>query len=980
VASRGLSGHIGPHTLARMTNASGAGGEGTEPRTSRPAPADVSPIELAVLERMLADRAAGRDPEPAHYEALFPGHAELVRRLSAEHAAPTAVDGAPPRIGRYRVLRALGRGGQGRVYLAEDERLGRPVAVKVLSDLAGCSVHAMARFRLEAATASRLVHPGLCPVYDTGEHDGMPFLVMQYVAGEGLLAHCRRLPLATRVATTLALFEQVAAALHHAHEAGFVHRDVKPGNVLVTAEGQPIVIDFGLVRALDADGAALTRTGELFGTPAYLAPEQILAGSPLADRRLDVWALGVSLFEVLTDGRRPFAAPTYEALCRAITDDEPTALRLADAPGDLELVLATALAKEPTHRYATAADLASDLQRVRLGEPIRARPVTTWVRTRRWLRRNPMLAASLAAAVLLLVAGTAVSTWFAVRADRALADWARLADLRLVQQLASEQDEELWPATPTRLAQFDDWLVRANAITGRLPVHRQRLAALRATALPATDDDSGAARSPQIAARLVELAAEHTFAATQTQALAERRDRAAALVAALAADADLVARDQANLELEAATKLLAQASRIAAEAPQRTAEATRLRDELAQRVRWRFADAQSQFQHDQLAALLDGIEALLGDGAGSRADLQRRRDHAAALQHRVTSLDANAWRRCRADIARVDSPYAGLDLPTIAGLVPLGIDADSGLWEFWHVGSGERPQWNAVDGDRGRVELGATAREGMVLVLLPGGRFTMGSSHPDAGLANADPESLPPEQPPHEVTLAPFLLGKHEVNHAQWRTRGDRDTGFLVPEDKTPSGLSIDARHPVMQMTWQEAHEFCRRHDLDLPTEAQWEYACRAGSATPFATGAARESLLGHANISDASRVRAYPQLADQAEPALQSAVFDDGFAESAPIGSLAPNAFGVHDLLGNAAEWCRDRFYEYSERPPAAGDGLRGNPAAARLRTARPSNMSLPAVYCRSAMRLNPHPDGSWPFLGFRVARGIGPDWRTSR
>ncbi|MCB0203105.1 MAG: serine/threonine protein kinase, partial [Anaerolineae bacterium] len=160
----------------------------------------------------------------------------------------------------------------------------------------------------------------------------------------------------------LVMVEKIARALHAAHELGIVHRDVKPGNVIVTPNGEPVVLDFGLATALDGDDSSLTRSGELLGTPAYMAPEQLRAGEPRVDRRVDVWALGVILFELLA-GRRPFAAPTRVALVRRIVEEEAPALGLVvrGLPRDLEVIVQVALARERDRRYATAEDLADDI-------------------------------------------------------------------------------------------------------------------------------------------------------------------------------------------------------------------------------------------------------------------------------------------------------------------------------------------------------------------------------------------------------------------------------------------------------------------------------------------------------------------------------------------------------------------------------------------------------------------------------------------
>jgi eukaryotic-like serine/threonine-protein kinase len=317
------------------------------------------------------------------------------------------------RIGPYRVLRELGRGGQALVYLAEDERLGRRVALKVLKQALDPEGRQLRRFRRESEITARLDHPGICTVFEAGDHGGIPFIAMRLVDGETLargIEAARGAPDGPhRAAVLAALFETVARTLHVAHEAGLVHRDIKPGNVMVTPGGDPVLMDFGLARDESGD-SSVTMTGGVMGTPAYVAPEMIDARRGPVDRRTDVYSLGVSMYEALT-GRLPFEAPTRHELYHRILATEPEDPRSLrrDLPADLAVVVLTAMAKEPDRRYQTALDLAEDLRRARTHEPIRARPAGPLLRAERWARRNPALAATLGALFLALGAGLGTS-------------------------------------------------------------------------------------------------------------------------------------------------------------------------------------------------------------------------------------------------------------------------------------------------------------------------------------------------------------------------------------------------------------------------------------------------------------------------------------------------------------------------------------------------------------------------------------------
>jgi tetratricopeptide (TPR) repeat protein len=261
-------------------------------------------------------------------------------------------------LGPYRLLREIGSGGMGTVYEAEDARLGRRVAVKVLPAGYSRDPKAKERFLREARAASTVDHPNLCTVHDVGESDDRIYIVLSLYEGETLRERLRRGPLPPAEARDVAL--QVARGLARAHEAGITHRDLKPANVMLTRRGEVKILDFGIAR-LEGDEASLTRTGALWGTPAYMSPEQA-RGEPV-DRRTDVWSLGVLLYE-MTAGRRPFGGETVPAVLSAILVAEPEPLDRVcpGVPPDLARVVARALAKDPAERYASAAELLTDLE------------------------------------------------------------------------------------------------------------------------------------------------------------------------------------------------------------------------------------------------------------------------------------------------------------------------------------------------------------------------------------------------------------------------------------------------------------------------------------------------------------------------------------------------------------------------------------------------------------------------------------------
>ena len=261
-------------------------------------------------------------------------------------------------ISHYTILEKLGEGGMGVVYLAEDTRLGREVAIKFLPSEASSTDENRQRFEQEARAAARLNHPNICTIHHFGEHEGRPFLVMEYIEGSTLRERLqeRTLP----VTEALEYATQILEALIKAHDAGIIHRDIKPGNIMVNADGHIKVMDFGLAK-LKGSAGEITKTGSTVGTMAYMSPEQIQGKE--VDHRADIFAFGVVLFEMLA-GVRPFRGEHEAALTYSIVNEEPSSIRnyLADAPVELERFFEKALAKEPNERFSDTNEIKSFLE------------------------------------------------------------------------------------------------------------------------------------------------------------------------------------------------------------------------------------------------------------------------------------------------------------------------------------------------------------------------------------------------------------------------------------------------------------------------------------------------------------------------------------------------------------------------------------------------------------------------------------------
>src|SRR5881396_1778711 len=311
-------------------------------------------------------------------------------------------------FGDYELLEEIGRGAQGVVFRARQKNLNRTVALKVISLGQWASKAHLKRFRLEAEAAARLEHPGIVPIHEVGERDGSCYFSMKFVEGGQLDEVARREPIPIRRAVEL--IAKVARTVHYAHEHGILHRDIKPGNILLDAEGEPHLTDFGLARLLETE-STVTRTLEVLGTPSYMSPEQALGENAAVSSATDVYGLGAVLYQLLTS-HPPFAGGTTYETIKLLLDTEPRQPRLLNPKidRDLSTICLKCLEKDPQRRYPSALALAEDLERWLKHEPIQARHTGIFARGKKWVRRNPT-SALLAASLVALAAAAGWIVW-----------------------------------------------------------------------------------------------------------------------------------------------------------------------------------------------------------------------------------------------------------------------------------------------------------------------------------------------------------------------------------------------------------------------------------------------------------------------------------------------------------------------------------------------------------------------------------------
>ena len=829
-----------------------------------------------------------------------------------------------PKVGGYEIVEELARGGMGVVYKARHVELNRVVAIKMIKSGTLADEAEVQRFRSESQAAARLDHPNVVPVYEVGEQGGRHYFSMGFVDGESLKEMLRDGPLAPRKAAEVA--KSIAEAMAYAHQRGVVHRDLKPGNILIDAAGNPRITDFGLAKQTDAD-SELTTTGQILGTPSYMPPEQAAGNTSEAGPLSDVYSLGAVLYCMLT-GRPPFqAASAVATLQQVLAQDPPTLKTLNSAiPKDLETICLKCLRREPARRYSSAQELADDLSRWLRGLPILARPVSRLEKAWLWARRRPAITGSI---ILMLLMAAVVTGLTIAERRRNLTKQIQTTVTALhskrgviqpsLRELEAFPEEMLHAELREQFSQAKDQdrrLCLAFALAHLGDVRNEFLVGSVREASPYEVDNFVAALS------LSRNDAISALKSTAVEAKTSQDWRHRARLAMLA------------LHLED-TNLAADMCSARPDPTQRTlfiSECSTWHGDVGRVLRSAAASSDPDFRSGLLLAV--GRVSLSEFSMRERRALQPTLaqlfvDSPDTVTHSATGWTLRQWRLNEPRVSESKTPSGRRN---------------------WYV--------NSV---------------GMTMLKVPAGRFVRRTGRS----RNAIDQSV-------RITR-PYFLADAEVTRRQFE-QFINDPRY--PASEKPKNWEVSdhqartfrptLEHPVTMVNWFDAILFCnwlsRREGLTpcyertgrtrkinkdvaekfvewrlipdadgyrLPTEAEWEYACRAGTTTKYSHGD-DTSLLNQYAVCRALR--------------------------AAPIRSRLPNAWGFFDTHGNAQEWCQDWYARLENKPEVTDPIGPAGPGPGRIQ--RGGSFRLVPRDAMSGYRTAGYPPNRFIAHGLRVAR----------
>ena len=796
-------------------------------------------------------------------------------------------------ISHYRITEQVGQGGMGVVYKAQDVMLKRTVALKFLSPEHTKNKETVKRFMNEAHAASSLDHPNICTIHEIAEtEDGKMFIVMTFYKGKTLKDRIEEGPLSVKEAVAIAI--QIASGLAKAHSQKIVHRDIKPANIILTNDGTAKILDFGLAKMADIK---LTKTGTILGTLAYMSPEQLRGYE--VDERTDVWSLAVVLYEMLS-GQLPFKGDIEQAIFFNIINEErkPIDTVRADVPKEIESVLDQAMEKSVDVRYQQMDEMLSELKVV-AGE-------TDTGRSRRGIGKRRLrpgergFIQAIVALLVVLLVSSGVYFW-------------------------RQGQEPTTTAVPESNGLVEQKLEAESA--------RDHMVTMKKGA-----DQMNAAN---LVREIYESAAKKEE--ESNNAMADQNYKNAAVLFDLASGLYKTAADEAKMVTKTRRKLLAEKEVISqSEMDAQEARNLMVDKKLAARV--------------GLAEKYEAVDYQKGLDLEERGDIARengnfteaRNFYIEAERHfakaEASSLEtANLVKkieRVKNNIAQIKRNFK----------IPKKEDTENLAEEQEKAGYFTKAL-DSYDIAYKLLSLRTDLLKKLAFVNIQGGRFTMG-----------DEDGRPDEQPAHEVRVNNFEMSKFEVTNAQYvvflNSQGLAKDRHITWLDITPPDSQIEKmdevyrvkpgfdNYPVVYVTWGGAMAFCEWLEGRLPTEAEWEYACRSGNSGTYLFGNNEKELKEYAWYKDQNN------------------------NSPRKVGEKLPNEFGLYDMLGNVWEWCANwydpKYYANKEKNNPRG------PAAGTARALRGGAVNSDSDECRVTTRSALVPFDRHNSVGFRVLRVV--------